>query len=166
MKTESQRILSHFAAASLLALCAACAGSERLDPTPSKLQGDWTGEALIGLSWAPKNQPLPLELHIDADGRVSGTIGGAQLRAGFVASNRGDLGRALELATDYVLRGELEGVVAPNEPKPSKFLIAPFNWVETPGEEPHLWGSVTTWEHPDGGKNEIVGAHDMRLRRR
>ncbi len=149
----------------LLAAFASCAGGERLSVTPSSLQGVWRGEALIGLTWADKDQPLPLVFEIDADGRVSGKVGDAALKNAYVASNRGDFGRALDLATDYVVRGELEGVVVANEPKASSFVIAPFNVVEKAGEERHIWGSVTTWDSPNGGKNEIVGARDMVLRR-
>lgn len=149
----------------LLAALASCAGGERLALTPASLQGVWRGEAIIGLTWADKNQPLPLEFEIDADGRVRGKVGGATLKNGYVAANRGGLGRAIDIKTDYILRGELEGVVVANEPKSSRFVSAPFNLVEKSGEEQHIWGSVTTWDSPNGGVNEIVGARDMVLRR-
>jgi len=148
-----------------LAALASCAGGERLTLTPSSLQGVWRGEAIIGLTWADKDQRLPLEFQIDSDGRVSGKVGGATLKNGLLAANRGSLGRALDIKTDYIVRGELEGIVVANEPRSSRFVMAPFNVVEKPGEEPHIWGSVTTWDRPNGGINEIVGARDMVLRR-
>ncbi len=154
------------AAAFFLAALASCAGSERLNPAPATLEGKWRGEAVIGLTWARKNQPLPLEFEFGADGSVSGKVGDATLKHGYVASNRGDFGRAIDIKTDYILRGELEGIVVANEPKSSRFVIAPFNVIEKPGEDAHIWGSVTTWDSPNGGKNETVGARDMVLRRR
>mgnify|MGYP001403954455 CR=1 FL=1 len=162
----STRRLFRAALAASLALCTACTGSERLHKTPSGLEGVWSGRALLGTKWAPRDQPLPLEIEIFDDGRVEGTLGGATLRNSHIASNRGAVGRALDLATEYILRGEIEGEVAAGEPKRSKFVRAPFNVVERPGETTLLWGSVTTWEHASGGKNEIVGAHDLELRRK
>ena len=154
------------ALAASLVFCTACAGSDRLYMTPSSLAGVWSGQALLGMKWAPRDQPLPLEIEIFDDGRVEGTVGGATLRNACIASNRGVVGRTLDLATEYILRGELEGEVAAGEPKRSKFVLAPFNLVEKPGETATLWGSVTTWEHANGGKSEIVGAHDLELRRK
>jgi hypothetical protein len=158
--------LTRAALAAVLTLCSACAGSDRLHTTPTSLEGVWSGQALLGMKWAPRDQPLPLEIEIFGDGRVEGVVGGATLRKAYIASNRGVVGRTLDLATDYILRGEIDGEVAAGEPKRSKFVRAPFNLVEKPGEATTLWGSVTTWEHPSGAKSEIVGAHDLELRRK
>ena len=149
----------------VLAALASCAGGERLTATPASLEGVWRGEAIIGLTWADKDQRLPLEFQIGSDGRVSGKVGGATLKNGLLAANRGSFGRAIDIKTDYIVRGELEGVVVANEPRSSRFVMAPFNLVEKAGEQQHIWGSVTTWDSPNGGMNEIVGARDMVLRR-
>ena len=166
MNTTASRMLPRFAALSLLALCAACAGSERLDPAPARIQGVWHGEALVSRIGAKTNQALPVEFVIAADGRVSGTVGAAQLTNGIVAANRGELGRTLDLATDYIVRGELQGLVIEGESAPSLDVIAPFNLVEKNAQDVHIWGSVTTWDNPSGGKDPIVGAHDLVLRRK
>lgn len=154
------------ALAALLVLSTACAGSERLDPTPAALRGAWSGEATISRIGGKKDQPLPLEIEIGADGRVSGTLGSATIQNGYVASNRGAFGRAIDIKTDYILRGGLEGSVIAGESAPSTFFMAPFNLVEKPDESAHVWGGLTTWDNPSGGKNPIIGAHDLVLRRK
>lgn len=166
MKTSASHSLPHFAALALLALGAACAGSERLDPTPARIQGVWQGEALVSRIGGKTNQSLPIEFVIAADGRVSGTVGGAALTNGFVAANRGELGRTLDLATDYIVRGELQGVVIEGESAPSQYVMAPFNLVEKNALDVHIWGGLTTWDNPSGGKDPLVGAHDLVLRRK
>jgi len=166
MKTFASFSLPRFAALALLALGAACAGSERLDPTPAGIQGAWRGEALVSRIGGKTNQALPVEFVIAADGRVSGTVGGAVLANGLVAANRGELGRTLDLATDFIVRGELQGVVIEGERAPSLYVMAPFNLVEKNAQDVHLWGGLTTWDNPSGGKDPIVGAHDLVLRRK
>lgn len=166
MKPIHTHFLPRFAALSLLALCAACAGSERLDPPPASIQGEWQGQALVSRVGGKSNQPLPVEFVISSDGRVSGTVGAAVLRNGVIAANRGELGRSLDLATDYIVRGSLEGVVIEGESAPSHYVMAPFNLVEKDARDVHIWGSVTTWDTPGGGKDPLVGAHDLVLRRK
>jgi len=64
---------------------------------------------------------------ISADGQVTGHIGGAELRGCFVAKNRGWLGRRLHIKTDFVIRGQLIGAVAPGSESGSYKISAPFN---------------------------------------
>ena len=64
---------------------------------------------------------------ISADGQVTGHIGGAELSRCFVAVNRGWLGRRLHIKTDFVIRGQLIGAVAPGSESGTHTISAPFN---------------------------------------
>jgi hypothetical protein len=72
-------------------------------PDP-RLVGQWQGhDQFYGMSYdeIAKHQvtvqPVITELVIAADGRVTGHVGGAELRDGMVSANRGWLGRFLHL---------------------------------------------------------------------
>lgn len=142
----------------------ACAGSERLDPTPAQLTDKWSGEAIVSRICGRKDQPLAIE--IASDGRVTGTRGGAAILNSYMVSKRGSCGRAIDLKTDYILRGALDGRVIEGEPAPSTFFIAPFNLIEKPHERPHVCSGLTTCDNPHGGKSPLVGAHDLVRRRK
>ena len=54
---------------------------------------------------------LPVKLDIHADGSVTGIVGDAKLTDGRFQRNRGWLGRKLNLATDYIITGGLDGPI-------------------------------------------------------
>ena len=130
------------AGGSLLAV-AACAGSTRLDPAPESLRGAWRGDARIIVAWCTQ-QRLPVSLSIGADGRVEGRIGEALLQQGYVAKNRGDVGRALDIKSDYIVRGALSGTVVPGEPVASTVLFIPFDLRLDEQGRARIEGGVTT----------------------
>ena len=47
-----------------------------------------------------------------------------------VQPNRGWLGRTLHVATDYIVRGVMEGKVTPNDPGGRREFTLPFNIVD------------------------------------
>ena len=80
----------------------------------SAMVGHWEGNARIIVTWCHQTS-LPVKLDIRADGSVTGTVGDAKLTEGFFERNRGWLGRTLNLATDYIVRGNLDGAIVATE---------------------------------------------------
>ena len=76
----------------LLALAATSPGSStsHVDPT---LMGRWRGSARIVVQWVQRKD-LPLDLTIDGEGTVRGTVGDARLVGARLERNRGAIGRA------------------------------------------------------------------------
>ena len=85
----------------------ACAGGHPVTPA---MAGHWEGNAHIIVNWT-KATNLVVSLDIATDGIVTGKIGDATLKKGRFKSNRGWLGRKLNLATDHIITGDLEGPV-------------------------------------------------------
>lgn len=149
----------------LTAVLAACAGSSRLDPAPAHLQGRWSGRARNCLATAIAPD-VRATFEIAADGKVTGSVGGARLVDGYLARNRGELGRTLEIKTDYIVRADLDGEVEPGEARRSLVLFAPFDVVELPNGESVLRGGITTCtSRSGGGKDTAMVASDMELAR-
>ena len=70
----------------------------------------WKGTADIVVDWT-KARTLPVEIAIAADDRVTGKIGDAMIVNGRFRPNRGWLGRALHVKTDWMIDGRLEGPI-------------------------------------------------------
>lgn len=87
---------------------AAQAVAEHAELPDPRLAGQWTGNAKVIVSWCEQEQ-LPVSLSIHADGRVSGQLGDAHLVDGRVSRNRGALGKALDIKTDFIIHGGLDG---------------------------------------------------------
>ena len=102
------------------------------------LMGRWRGEARIVVAWAGRER-LPVELTIGPDGAVTGHVGDAALVRGRVRANRGALGRALGLKTDFLIRADLDGEILRGSGIRRHSVAIPFNRVEGT-----LRGSVTT----------------------
>lgn len=81
--------------------------------TPAMV-GHWKGQAQIVVSWC-QQRVLPVQVVIHPDGTVTGTVGDAKLTEGRFDQNRGWLGRRLNLATDYIIAGNLDGDVVAAE---------------------------------------------------
>ena len=105
-------------------LLAACSSN----PTslPAGLTGNWTGDARIIVVWA-KQKHLPVALEIHPDATVTGTVGDATLVDASVRKNRTDLGRQLNLATDYIITGDLTSPLIAAEHITRDSLNIPFN---------------------------------------
>ena len=69
---------------------------------------------------------MPVTLTVRADGSVEGSVGGATLAEAYVLKNRGAVGRAFHLATDFRLEGRLRGAVFTGDPHPTQDVRAPF----------------------------------------
>jgi hypothetical protein len=105
-------------------------------PVDVTLIGRWRGEAQIVVAWAAQ-RTLPVELLVAPDGGVAGRVGAATLVRGRVRANRGALGRALGIKTDFLVRAELDGEILAGIRRRS--VSIPFNLVQGT-----LRGSVTT----------------------
>src|SRR5687767_11500925 len=80
----------------------------------TSMVGHWQGNARIIVNWC-KQPHLQVEIDIHPDGSVTGTVGDATLTKGQFTRNRGWVGRKLNLATDYIVRGDLKGPVVAAE---------------------------------------------------
>jgi hypothetical protein len=123
MKT-STRTAGLIAAASLLTACGAFAGGSAVTPA---MVGHWEGNAHIIVSWCHQKN-LPVKVEIQADGSVTGSVGDAKLTAGRFGQNRGWLGRRLNLATDYIIAGDLDGPLVAAEGITRERVKIPLNF--------------------------------------
>jgi len=80
------------------------------DPIAKPFAGHWEGSAQIAANWCKQRQ-LAVAIDIHPDGSVTGKIGDATLANARFSSNRGWLGRALNLFSDYIVRGDLNGPI-------------------------------------------------------
>lgn len=116
---------------------------------PDPLLGVWHGDATVRLPivFVPEPDddpsddvllPIAIDITIHKDGTVTGTVGGAQLVDCVLKQNRGEVGRRLNLATDYiVMDGYLAGAIVPEDETPEKNITIPFNLADG-----HLRGSL------------------------
>jgi hypothetical protein len=89
--------------------------------------GHWEGNARIIVIWC-QHTNLPVKLDIQADGGVTGTVGDARLAAGRFLKNRGWLGRKLNIETDYIITGNLDGPIVAAEGITRARVMMPFNF--------------------------------------
>lgn len=103
---------------------------------PKELAGRWTGNEIITLRFDAKGKPyafvkskdsLPVIFIINNDGTVEGTFGNAKLTGCRVNKNRNAIGRALNLATDFVITGNLTGPVFQEDTIVFRNISAPFD---------------------------------------
>ena len=93
--------------------------------TPAMV-GHWEGNSQIIVSWCHQRN-LAVVVDIHADGSVTGKIGDAALIDGRFAANRGWLGRKLNLATDYIITGKLNGPIVAAESIAREQVFIPLN---------------------------------------
>lgn len=105
--------------------------------TPS-LIGRWGGVADIVVDWT-KQRTLPVNVVISANDQVTGTIGDATLLRGRLLRNRGWLARTLQMKTDYIIEGDLDGPIIGAENVQRDAVQIPFNW-----RDGRLVGSVNS----------------------
>ena len=122
--------------------------------------GHWEGSARIIVIWC-KQEQLPVVLDIQADGTVTGTVGDAQLSGGRLLRNRGWLGRKLHLATDYIVRGDLNGPGVAAESITRSGVSMPLHFTDGT-----FTGSVHTSGSKFGGREAmILSASGLKLTR-
>lgn len=78
------------------------------DPVAKPFAGHWEGSAQIAANWCKQRQ-LAVVIDVHPDGSVTGKVGDAALVNARFSSNRGGVGRALSLFSDYIVRGSLSG---------------------------------------------------------
>lgn len=129
-----------------------------LDTVPAALLGAWHGEATVRLPivFEPEPDsdptddvllPLAIDITIDEDGTVTGTVGDAELVDCVLKQNRSELGRQLNIATDYiVMDGYLAGAIVIEDETPEKNITIPVNLVDGQLRGSLFW--VKAWKYP------------------
>jgi hypothetical protein len=117
--------------------------------TPAMV-GHWEGNARIIVSWCHQTN-LPVKVEIQADGSVTGTVGDAKITEGRFQENRGWLGRKLNLATDYIIKCNLDGAIVAAEGIKRERVMMPLNF--TGGV---FKGGVNTSGWKLGGKDNMI----------
>ena len=126
----------------LLAALLAAPIQAATDATADSLTGKWTGSGRIVVDWCKQSQ-LPVVITIQRDGTVTGKVGDATLQHGRLMPNRGWIGRKLNLATDYIVRGDLTGPIVAAEGVTRSSVSMPVN---------HVGGSLVGGVHTSGSK--------------
>ena len=115
-----------------------------------EMAGDWRGQGDILVSWTRQKKIL-VQLTISPDGRVHGTIGDAALTGGRLTRNRGWLGRALDIKTDYIITGRLQNCLIAGEGVCRDSVKIALDW-----SEGHFTGGLQTNGTIAGGKTRMV----------
>ena len=121
---------------------------------PDALVGTWSGQTEI---FAPfKKSPYPskasedwtcIQIQIHADGSVDGQVGEALFVGCKVRSNRGWLGRKLNVKTDYIIcDGALTGAIVSTDKETKKYFTIPFNVVD--GKLKGGFMVLKKWKYP------------------
>ena len=127
---------------------------------PPEMTGHFTGVATIVVNWTMQRQLL-VDVFIRQDGTVEGMVGDAAIRDGRLRRNRGRIGRALNLATDWIVVGRLEGDVIAAERIRRDGVKIPLDFVAS-----QYRGGVNTSGSKIGGKSTMVlAATNLRLAR-
>ena len=123
--------------------------------------GHWEGNARIIVNWC-KQRDLPVAVDIHPDGSVTGKVGDATLAHAQFATNRGSLGRALNLYSDYIIRGDLDGAIVAAEGISRPGVFIPLDLAEGA-----LAGGIHTSGSKVGGREEmILSASNLKLVRK
>lgn len=137
MKTNSPVSLVAFAVIALGRLAAMAQEAAATVLPPSELVGTWRGTTEIFGPFTVGTFPSTVAddhqrvvVEIAASGAVTGQIGEAVFLRSSVRRNRGAIGRTLNVATDYIVRGVLEGKVTPHDPGARRDFTIPFNLIE------------------------------------
>ena len=146
MKTQLILLGLAFGALALFASSSVIAALD--DPA---MAGRWSGTADIVVNWTTQ-RTLRVELVIATDGSVTGTVGDAKISAAQLTRNRGALGRALHVKTDYIVTGDLRGdIIAAEGIRREGTATFPLNWVDG-----HFEGGLHTSGSSFGGKEKMV----------
>ena len=114
------------------------------------MTGHWVGNARIIVSWCHQTN-LVVAVDIKSDGTVTGKIGDAILVEGCFEKNRGWLGRKLNLATDYIIKGKLDGSVVAVEGITRERISIPLNFNDSA-----FTGGIHTSGSKFGGKEKMI----------
>jgi hypothetical protein len=158
MSTRS--LFGVMAATILLAFAMACPFTRGENRIPEAMTGSWKGGAQIIVVWC-KQTNLQMQLHIKPDGQVTGRIGDATFRNGQFGKNRGSLGRKLNLKTDYIITGDLEGPIIAAEKISRRSVSIPLNMKDGV----FTGGLHTSGTHVGGKKSMVLSAASLELER-
>ena len=137
----------------VLLLFAAGCGATDLESVDASLLGEWSGAGMVQppITFTPSDddstrlpkQEVELHLIIRDDASVTGSVGGAELRDCVLKRNRSELGRQLNVATDYIIvDGYLDGAIIEGDEEPHKDFTIPFNIVTDDGGGGRMRGTV------------------------
>lgn len=108
--------------------------------------GEWV------FTQAPNNHVF-MQFTIAPDGKVEGKVGDAVFTQAECRINRGELGRKLNIKTDYLITGKLSGKIFPESPIDEMDISLPFNM-----EKGKLHG--TLFQHGNHGVYPMAGLGD------
>lgn len=100
-----------------------------------QLPGKWTGaqpitvrysSGFMNYTFVRSEDSIQSQIQIDESGFVTGKIGNASFNEAKVKKNRGAIGRKLNLATDYVIKGKLIGFTFAGDSIPEKEISIPL----------------------------------------
>jgi hypothetical protein len=129
-------------------------------PIAPGMAGRWEGDARIVVSWC-KQSRLHCAVEIAPDGTVTGKVGDATLVNARLMRNRGWVGRKLDLATDYIIKGDLKGDMVAAESIRRSGVSMPLDCTAT-----GYSGGVHSTGSKFGGKAEgILSASSLNLTR-
>jgi hypothetical protein len=148
----------------IVLLCAACltvvlSHAVAAQAALPEMCGRWKGNADIFVSWT-KARTLPVEIVIASDDRVTGKIGDATIVNGRFRANRGWLGRAFHVKTDWLIDGRLDGPIIAAESVVRDELMMPLNWKGSSFE-----GGIATSGSKIGDRDTMVLTARVILRR-
>ncbi|MCX6153683.1 MAG: hypothetical protein NT007_05955 [Candidatus Kapabacteria bacterium] len=83
-------------------------------------------ENVNGYSFLAAPDSVDLFLNISLNGKVTGNLGNATFQGCSVHKNRGWVGRMLNIATDYTIRGKLKGSIFPSDTIMEKEIMMPM----------------------------------------
>jgi hypothetical protein len=121
--------------------------------------GRWQATADVVVHWT-KARTVPVAIAIAPDDRVTGTIGDATLLDAHLLSNRGWLGKALRIKTDYLIEGRLDGPIIRDEHLVRSEVMMPLDWT---GSE--FVGGIGTNGTTTGDAETMAFTAKVRLRR-
>ncbi len=139
-------------------LLAGC-GAASIDQVDPSLIGTWHGECEISLPvvFNPANLPdgvertrqaVSMHITIREDAATEGSVGEATLEESVLKRNRGELGRRLNMASDYIIiDGDLSGpIVAGQDENDLKSFTIPFDLVDGEIRGGLMWRQG--WKYP------------------
>lgn len=123
--------------------------------------GSWSGSADIVVNWT-KQRTLHVDLTLASEGTITGTIGDAEIVTGRFRRNRGSLGRALRMGTDYIVTGHLRGALVASEEIERGSFTMPLNW-----RDGAFAGGIHAGRSKVGGRDHMMlSATHLRLTRK
>ncbi|MHC4221224.1 MAG: M56 family metallopeptidase, partial [Planctomycetota bacterium] len=97
---------------------------------PKEFVGHWKGQAKIIVNWT-KQRRLAIDIEVMPNGKVTGWVGDSQFKGATLKSNRGWLGKKLNIKTDWMIRGDLVGPVIKNENITREYINLLFNDIDS-----------------------------------